>query len=649
MCGFVVLYDPVGSEIAAETLERMTTALAHRGPDDFSYAAVGASQLSQWRERAPAERTPALVALGHRRLSIIDLSEAGRQPFVSPDGRFVMVYNGEVYNYIELRRELEAAGVAFRTDTDTEVVLAAFAHWGPDCFRKFNGMWAIVVWDRRERVLTASRDRIGIKPLFYHRRGATWAFASEVKALLAHPGIDARPDADAVVTQLAVGDWPAPGRTFFESIEELEPGTCLTIDERGGRTERFWQLPDPGAAQLRDLDETCAALSELFEDAVRLRLRSDVRVGTMLSGGVDSTSIVRTMLELSRAAGSDTRAVGDSIQAVTASFPGEPMDESELVRKFCDGLGLTVHELHPLEEPDPQTLLFESVRSMEVPINHPAPMINSLLMRRARAAGVIVVLDGHGSDELFAGYPDPYGRVHTATCVKRLQLARAFQELRGSATWQGRGWKASLADVVMRLAGRRDRFDESTLRWVGELAAHNPASGVGALADGPPPWSEVPGRSPLDQMLRYDLVRKIVPRWLVIEDRTSMQQSVEVRVPFLDHRLVELACAIPDSMKIHHGRTKYVLRKAMDSRLPDFILWGRRKAFFPRPDLLWLRSSLAGTVDSLLLAGDARVGEYLPPESIRRWVEAFRAGDHGLRQKIWSLLNTEIWLREFTA
>jgi asparagine synthase (glutamine-hydrolysing) len=626
----------------------MGDALEHRGPDDYGFAAVTDRGIETWREQPPREPPIAEVAFGHRRLSILDLTTAGRQPFVSPDGRMCMVYNGEIYNYKELRDELRPAGHEFRTQTDTEVLLAAFRHWGTGCFERFNGMWSVLIWDRQARTLVASRDRFGIKPLYYqHCPDGRWLFGSEIGALLSDPGAHRAPDTNAVLAQLVAGIWPEGGSTFFDGVQQVEPGTCMAFSPSGVTSTRYWQLPEPDGDVMRDEREASARLQHLLEDSVRLRLRSDVRVGTMLSGGVDSTSIVHSMVQMSRRGEADSQSLGDSVQAITATFPGEQIDESADVVDYCGHLGLTLHKVAPLEVPAPEELFVEAIRLMEVPMNLPAPMINVQLMRRAREIGVTVTLDGHGSDEIFAGYPSPYCYLRTADSLRGFRPCDALREGLAVGPVHGMGHRLALRGILQELLERDIRYVTPLGTALLEQRDGERAVDVRRFAAQAGQWRRQAGRSALDRRLRHDLLNKVVPRWLHVEDRTSMSASIEARVPFLDYRIVEFAFRIADSLKINRGRTKHVLRNAMQDRVPDFILWNMAKRTFPRPDALWLRNGLAGALGTYLLPRDARVRELIPGKVLDEWVRSFQAGNGALAQDVWLLLATEIWLREF--
>ena len=332
MCGLIAYYKLSDRPLNPRLIEEMTHAMAHRGPDDYGFCFVGANGPLVWRNSdnlAPFNQKG--VAMGHRRLSIFDLTAAGRQPFVSADKRFVIVFNGEVYNYLELREELIQHGFRFSTDCDTEVLLAAFEKWGPDCFHRLNGVWSIVLWDHHTKELVAARDRLGEKPLLYTQIDGDWIFASEVKALLKHPGVAVQPHEQSLLQFLANGWAPIGEETFFSGIRAVEPGTFLTFREGTVTKSKFWDLTTMVFPRRKDEAAAVEELDSLLTDAVRLRLRGDLRVGAMLSGGLDSTSVISSIGTILASRPSDGRMIGDQLQAFTASFPGMKNDETDKV------------------------------------------------------------------------------------------------------------------------------------------------------------------------------------------------------------------------------------------------------------------------------------------------------------------------------
>jgi len=371
-----------------ETVERMTAALIHRGPD------------------ATGVHAGPDVALGSRRLAILDLSEEGRQPFTSDDGRLTLVHNGEIYNYRELRTELAASGRRFRSGTDTEVVLRAFEEWGADCVSRFNGMWAFAIWDSERRELFASRDRMGVKPFYYRVDGERLVFASEPKAFKEDPQTQLRPNGDVVRDYLERGFVEHTNATFFEGISKLPAAHSMTFGAGGLHLRRYWQLAvaEPPAG------DPAEQLRSLFLDSVRLRLRSDVTVGTALSGGLDSSAIVGAVDRLRRDDPSASASVGERQATFTVYFDGggRRLDERPFARAVVDGRDVDPHWISFTAE-DAIEQLPSIVRSQDEPFASTSMIAQWFVMREARRTGVTVMLDGQGGDEVLAGYPVYFG------------------------------------------------------------------------------------------------------------------------------------------------------------------------------------------------------------------------------------------------
>jgi asparagine synthase (glutamine-hydrolysing) len=642
MCGLAAIYSYSGRAIDPVDLARMTHSLAHRGPDDFGFGFSGTALNINWRDQNPAPIQDRGVAMGHRRLSILDLSDAGRQPFVSADGRYWMVYNGEVYNYIELRDELQRLGHRFTTATDTEVVLHAYAQWGTDSFCRLNGMWGILIWDSQQRSLIACRDRFGIKPLYYHSVQGAILFASEAKAILQHPAATREPDVASVVAYLARRAAPADGASFYEGVSTVKPGCWVSFDENGkAYGERYWTLPESWPCT-DSFDDAASRLRELLADSVRLRLRSDVRVGTMLSGGLDSTSVIALVANRMGIDSSVLAATGDSLHSFTASFPGQSIDESKNVDELCSQLPLTKHSVFPSEEGDIFSLLKGTAYSMEMPWFNSVPLVHALLMRRARQENVTVVLNGHGSDEIYAGYPQEYCPVTTADAILGLHWMRAGRELSGMRHVHGIAAKRALHAVREQMLGavktRLGRGD----KWTGESIVR------GELLDlhPSPPLQLGSVHSGLDRILRTHFFERMLPGWLHFEDRISMAYSVEARLPFMDYRLIEYGFSLPDDYKIRGGQTKAVLRRAMSKTLPRRIIEDSTKVPFSGPDAAWLNGALRPIAEELLGAGSSKLEQFVDPVGLQSLLVDCAKGQAS-PQRVWTMLSTEIWLRTY--
>jgi asparagine synthase (glutamine-hydrolysing) len=595
LCGVVELTAPPDRTAVTSMLD----GLAHRGPDGRGmFAAEG-------------------VCLGHVRLAIIDLSDAGRQPFTR-DG-LQLVHNGEIYNYLELRRELSAKGHVFRTDTDTEVLLAAYREWGEGCVERFNGMWAFAIWDEQRRTLFASRDRFGVKPFYYRYDGERFEFASEPWPLR-------RTAANLRVVRdyLEQGYLEEGEETFFDGVVRLPPAHSLTFGPGGLSLKRYWSLEpvDPPA-------DAVAAVRETFLDAVRLELRSDVPVGTCLSGGIDSSAIAVGV-----------RHHGHQHQkTVTAYFDDAGFDERPYAQAVIDRTGAQAHWV-TFTAGDLVESLPAIVQAQGEPFGSTSICAGWYVMRKARRAGLTVMLDGQGGDEILAGYRAFFG-YRLSDLLRSGRLREATAELRAFATLNGPRWTAvALANPHVperaRLAAR------ARLRGASRLAA--PA--LRALEPAPHAnGSLFPDR--LRRQLQLVLTRRGLPELLRYEDRNSMAHSLEARVPFLDHRLVELAFSLDGSELIRRGETKSVLRRALADLLPPQVRDRRDKLGFVTPESRFLRGALGDLAADVFASQSFRERGLVDVPTARGRLEAHRRGESEAGMELWRALNVELWAQRF--
>jgi asparagine synthase (glutamine-hydrolysing) len=653
MCGIYGCWNRGGAPLDVAAVEHATTLLRHRGPDDEGF--LLANLTNGEFVLAGGEETPAAVggprirdlrghtfdlALGFRRLSILDLSPLGHQPMASPDGRYTIVYNGEVYNYRELREELVRAGHRFRGGSDTEVVLAAFAEWGPDCLSRFNGMWAFAVWDGREERLFLSRDRFGVKPLFYVATATSFAFASEIKALVGSHGVPFRPDERSVYDYLEAGGQPSPreGRTFFADVASLPPAHFMVVNRSRVRTGRYYDLPEEYAADGRPPEEVVAGYREVFDDAVKLRLRSDVPVGSCLSGGVDSSAIVCTVNRLI-ARGLPADQVGERQKTFSAVYETEGRyNERSYVEMVLSASGAERNLVFPTAEwlrKDLSRLVWHQ----DEPFNSTSIFAQWCVMSAVRDRGVTVLLDGQGADETLAGYR-PFD-IFTADLIRRGQVGGALAAGRAIHRVTGLAAAPMLARALVRqlpsgsLAGLRRRRAAGGTRVMRPdfVAAHRAR----------------PRYAPVDRDLHAhlrELIRETsLPHLLRYEDRNSMAFSVEGRVPFLDYRVVEYSLNAAFRLCIHEGWAKWVLRQAMRDRVPDAVLWRRDKVGFETPERDWVGSWLSAE-GRACFGPDAASSPYLDAAAVRRRLDRYPDGETD-RNQVWRWINLETWLRSY--
>jgi asparagine synthase (glutamine-hydrolysing) len=592
------MLSPSGADAAL--VSRMIGIARYRGPDHARVLRVGSA------------------ALGYARLAILDLTPQGEQPMRSADGRFWIVHNGEVYNYREIRAELEREGVAFRGDSDTEVIVSAVARWGPKAYERMVGMWADAIWDRERSELLLVRDRFGIKPLNHARAGEAFLFASEVRSLLV-AGVKAEPEERSVAEFLVRGARPAGPESFFKGISQVPPGHWLRVTRGGERLERYWDVPvADGPAP------TAERFREAFLESVRIHLRSDVPVGTCLSGGLDSSSIV---CAASRAHGVK------GWKAFTARFPQKEIDESSYVDAVLRHTGAEPVQVWPSGEGLAKELE-ELVWHQEEPFRSTSIYAQWCVMRAARGAGVTVLLDGQGGDELLAGYDD-YAAPFVASLLKRFRLGRALRARRELKVPWGLALGWCLPPPLRRWARRRRARRGAPIL--------GPALRAIPLEPERRTWS----RDPLRQRLAERLMDGPLQELLHYEDRNSMAHSIEARVPFLDHRLVQMVYAAPGEALFAGSKTKAILREAMRGVLPDEVRERGDKLGFSTPESEWVRGALRPLADEAA-GGEAVKRGLVDAGEMRRLISRVDSGaPREDAEKVTQVVLLEMWLRRF--
>jgi asparagine synthase (glutamine-hydrolysing) len=625
MCGIAGI---VGGAPAPRTLDAMLAALEHRGPDDRG-ACLGEG-----------------VALGMTRLAIIDLV-TGRQPMSTDDGAATIVFNGEIYDFRAVRAELEARGARFRTQSDTEVILRAWEVDGERCVERLRGMFAFAVWDARRRTLFLARDRLGKKPLYYWQGGGTLVFASEIKALLCHPGPARAVDWPALHHYLAYGYTPA-GRSAFAGILKLPPGHTATLDGGGLAVRRYWSLP-PGATAGARLapEELRHALRREIREAVRLRLESDVPLGAFLSGGVDSSVVVASMREVT---GGRITTFSIGFGAAAASF-----DERPYARQVAERFGTEHHE--EVLEPKAAELAPAIVRGFDEPFAD-SSAIATYAVAAATARHVKVALSGIGGDETFAGYPRYLGvRVSEAWSrlpgrVRRALGATAAGVLRESSA------SRNLRDWALRFAAGAEQplpdryfawtrfFDGPGLDELATPALRAHLGGDDPDAAGRAAWATRGAGDAADGAFRIDLATYLPDDLLAMADRMSMAHSLELRAPFCDHRVIEVSLAIPSAVKMPRLRLKGLLKAAYADVLPPAVLTHRKQGFMI-PLAGWLRADLRPLLDDLLAPGQVRARGLFRVDAVERLKAEHAGGRRSHADRLWTLMMAELWLREY--
>ena len=634
IAGFLNTRAAVSSAESSEIAAAMNRSLQHRGPDDDGV----------WID------TEAGISLVHRRLSIVDLSPAGHQPMMSADGRYVITYNGEIYNFGDIRKELETRGVAFRGGSDTEAILEAIGQYGLEAtIHRMIGMFAIGLWDRRERTLILFRDRLGIKPLYWAKFGTLFLFGSELKALRAHPGWTPRINRSAVASFMRHNYIPAP-HSIYEGVHKLEPGTILTLPWGGEpRIERYW---DARAVAREGLHHRLAGsdtelieqLETLLQDAVRRRMIADVPLGAFLSGGIDSSTVVALMQS----------ANAGRVRTFTIGFAEAGYDEAPHAAAVARHLGTEHTEL---------TITARQARDV-IPLlpewyDEPfadSSQIPTYLVSAMTRKHVTVALSGDGGDELFGGYnryqltqrlwrnlsvmplPLRSAAARAITAIAPDQWTRLLSALPGRRP-------AEVGDKIYKAAallGQRDPgalYLQLVTHWNPAAVAPGAAETQGVLFDG-----RIAAEFPdlLSRMQFLDLVTYLPDDILTKVDRASMAVALEARVPLIDHRVVEFAWRLPQRMKIRNGRSKWALRQILDRHVPRAIM-ERPKMGFGIPLGEWLRGPLRDWAEHLLSEQRLREAGLLDTALVRRRWQEHLGGRHNWQYLIWDVLMLEAW------
>lgn len=629
MCGIagVVWSDPMRPGARTE-LEAMAHAIFHRGPDDGGIHLNGP------------------VGLAHRRLSIIDLSSGGHQPMETDDGTLTLIFNGEIYNFVELRQELEAAGHRFRTQSDTEVILQAYRAWGKECVQRFNGMWAFALHDRQKRELFLSRDRFGIKPLYYSHDRERFVFASEIKALLAGFPDLRKVNLPMVYHFLPSGALDDGVETFFESVVSLAPGHSLTLrlDDFSARIERYWDLDREAFADRWGRGDPVETLRDLLDSSVALHMRSDVPVGTCLSGGVDSSALVCLM----------SRRRQDPVHTFSGLYPDRDCDESRWVEAIRSHTGCHGEDIRPRPNGDLLADLQTIAWHQDEPSAGPGLYTQFHVMKRAREH-VKVILDGQGGDELFGGYL-PYLALRANDLFAAGGAGPTLEGARLVASMAVHTNLATLAGVTR--VSKAARGLSAAQRWLA-------ARGKPAVDRPEPPFfhpslpeqcagreivRQRPKRMPdsLSDTLYWHLVQQSIPALLHYEDRNSMAFSIEARVPYLDHRIVEFALALDPSVKIKDTWTKWVLRKAVEPVMPKSVTWRRSKLGYPTPFARWLREEPnRSQLRDVLFSQSFAERELMSRETLEFYWNQHQEGVADRSWLIYRCVCLELWYRQF--
>jgi asparagine synthase (glutamine-hydrolysing) len=605
MCGILGTVPYTPNEIFKPALDT----LYHRGPDSFGIESIDQE-----------------VSLGHRRLSILDLTESGHQPMKNDDGRYTVVFNGEIYNFLEIKKELASKGHSFRSTSDTEVLLKAYMEWGEACVLRFNGMWAFAIWDKETKQLFISRDRYGKKPLFYAHIEGKFVFASEMKAFF------------PFLKQVEVSDefhWMKKNIFFYEATDKCLikgikrfPAGHSGVYKEGKLTKyRYWNTLDHLVEVPNSYDEQVEHFRELFMDACKLRMRSDVTIGTALSGGLDSSATIAAMANLSKNSNSYSK---DWQHAFVAAFPGTPLDESKYAKMVTDhlGIGATFVDIKPLEHWDKLEDYFYLFEDLY--ITSPLPMI--MLYESVKKNGVTVTLDGHGADELLSGY----------------------QQGNLESLWDARLSPSKTKDILNIY---QDAINEDTVQYdrtsstklYTDFMSRKLAKKV--LGKKMPSMdNQHPNFAKLDNHAQYLYAmfhENILPTLLRNYDRYAMINSVEIRMPFMDHRIVSFVNSLPYSSKIGNGYTKRIVRDALDPFLPKEVTWRKSKVGFNSPTVDWMQNDLSEWfMDTISESSFLRSELVSNPKQLQSKITKIVNGENSSfsdAQQCWSDLSPYMW------
>jgi len=634
MCGIAGIWGEANEEL----IRRMTAVISHRGPDDCGI------KVFTHPDQA--------VSLGHRRLSIIDLSSAGHQPMTNEDETIWVVFNGEIYNFPELRKNLLATGHQFRSRTDTEVLLHGYEEWGIDFVKKLNGIFAFALWDSKRKLLHLARDRYGVKPLFYWKQGHRLLFASEIKSLLRDPSLDREVDPEALLAYVKFRYCPEP-LTLFKQVRKVPPGHVMTFGVEKASSSRFYELVFRDTHAPADETALATRLRDLLFEAVRRQMISDVPVGLFLSGGVDSGGLLAMAKSFSP---KPLKTFTIGFRQEDQRFEGQPDDiryARELARRFK-----TDHQ-EIILEPKIVDLLPRVIWHLEDPIADPAGITSYLICQAARQQDTKVLLSGQGGDEVFCGYP-----WHLAIQLSRYydRLPKAIRALIEKLLNKLPAAKGGPLTATFR---RLRKFNNSASlefedRLIGFLsyAYGENLSGLlgeryaGSINAGLPERShwELLKRSSrwhyIDRMLHLDMGTFLPSLNLAYTDKTSMAFGVEVRVPYIDNEVVDFMAGVPPELKMRGTTRKYLMKQALRGLLPAHIL-NRKKAGFGAPIRTWIVSDLKEMIDDLLCESNLKRRGFFEPHYVSRLIQENASGRHDYNYLIYILLSFELWCRVY--
>lgn len=601
MCGISGFTGPAVPGV----MDRMLQKLEHRGPDDQGIYETGGMRM------------------GIRRLSIIDV-KGGHQPISSEDGSVWIVFNGEIYNYVELRAELEAKGYRFKTASDTETILKCYQAYGEQGFYKLNGMFAAALWEPKEGRLRLVRDRYGEKPLFYAQAGKDLVFGSEIKAVLCHPSVDRDLDEEALSHYFSLRNIPAPF-TVYRGVRALPPGHQLIWQNGSAKIQRWYELPTLPGNETRE-EVLMDQIESLLQDSIRIRLRAEVKTGAYLSGGIDSSLVVALMSKMSP----------QKISTFSLSYADSPAgkQDSFFAKKVAEQLN-TAHHEYSMSWTELRDEINDVIEQLDQPF---AGVTSSFWLSRFIKKHVTVALSGDGADDVFGSYGH-HRLVWPLDALQRGESSVDYGFFEDRKEWvrkmaEMKPWEWRLAYAAFTENEKSAVFSKKGKELFGGTSTAGFLKNIYERSDS--------RADALNKMLYLDIQTLLPNEVLYYSDMLSMAHSVEVRAPFLDYRLVELGCRIPGHLKIKGRTLKYILRKVAARYLPKEVL-ERPKEGFVLPNHVWLRNGLAPWMEALLAPDRMAAHGYFDPAEVRKLIDAFKAGNDALTFKLWTLLNFQLW------
>ena len=630
MCGIAGIVS-FNKQIKLGKIQQMTDLIQHRGPDDEGFMFIDSKTGKYSDDQSNPEEHD--IALGFRRLAIIDLTKDGHQPFVDAESGAVIVFNGEIYNYIELRQELMGLGYKFYSKTDTEVLLKSYLAWGVSCLDKFNGMWSFAIWDNKNKSLFCARDRFGIKPFYYAKVNDTFIFGSEIKQILLH--IE-RPRTGLIALQrflfLNAVQWH-DGTTMIDDVYHLPPGHFLVVKNDQFQISKYYKpsfLHPDYTVFKGSFEDAKYQYLHLFKDAVKLRLRSDAPLGSALSGGLDSSAIVAFAAQ----------EYPGEFKTFTAFFDElNHQNEKKWAQLACERSGAIGHYLSPKVD-EVATVIDEIIWHQDIPLTSSSLVAQYFVMKTARENHITVMLDGQGADEILAGYGNGIFN-HYADLLAGFRFSGIISSVNKYAKENNKNHSWIKLAVALLLSVEKQKCLEFKLG----ARKLNQKPDCSDILDNLPFFSG----SKLKKSLLYDLFHFSIPNLLHYEDRNSMAHSIEARVPFLDYRLVEFSFSLPDHFKINQAEGKYIHRQSLASLVPHEILTRKDKVAFKAPgEDIWLRKNWK---DELLkVTENHKLSEYgiIPKDILKTNVHKYLNGDNSVSSIVWKLYMTDLWMRRFS-